>query len=134
MHKKTLLTLLAILATAITMVASPSALAAVDPFAIPCDRLSKSQKDTAQACNQDGTTNPISGSDGVIMNITTAIAVVAGIVAVIIIIIAGFQFVLSGGDETKAANARKSILYAVAGIIFVVIAQSVVTIVINKTL
>lgn len=47
---------------------------------------------------------------------------VAGIVAVIIIIVAGIQYVTSVGDPGKTSKALKTIIYAAAGLAVVILA------------
>lgn len=58
---------------------------------------------------------------------------VAGIIAVIMIIIAGFKFMTGGGDPSSIASARSTLLYAIVGIIVVVFAQLVVRFVLERT-
>lgn len=108
-----------------------------NPFGDACQELenaniSDNEKADSIACNTKTTTNPVSGPNGVLMSITNAIALVAGIIAVIIIIIGGLQFVTSGGDSSKSTNARRAIIYAVVGIVVIVIARSIVAFVITK--
>lgn len=95
-----------------------------------------------KACNVPGTgsadpcqpQNSILGPDGVMMTVTNAVAVLAGIAAVIIIIIGGIQMVTSGGDANKSANGRKAVIYAVVGLIVIAISRSIVAFVINSIL
>lgn len=77
-------------------------------------------------------TNPLFGPDGIITKIAQVIAIIAGIVAVIMIIIGGFQYVLSGGDGNKTASAKNTILYALVGLIVVALAQVLVSFVLSK--
>lgn len=51
---------------------------------------------------------------------------VIGIVSVIVIIIAGFQYVLSGGDPQKTKQAKDTILYAIIGLVISVSAWAIV--------
>lgn len=46
----------------------------------------------------------------------------AGIIAVIIIVIAGFMYVTSSGDASKVKRAKDAILYAVIGLVVVILA------------
>lgn len=55
-----------------------------------------------------------------------------GIVAVIIVIYAGFQYVTSNGDSSKASTAMKTILYAVIGIAVVISAFAITNFVIES--
>lgn len=82
-------------------------------------------------CKAD-TSDPITGSHGVIKKVSLVIAFIAGIVAVIIIIIAGFMYVTGGGDPQKVSSARSAIIGAVVGLIIVAASESIVIFVINK--
>jgi Type IV secretion system pilin len=57
---------------------------------------------------------------------------VIGAVSVLIIVIAGFQFVLSSGDPAKVAKARNTILYAAIGLGVSASAFVIVSFVIGK--
>jgi amino acid transporter len=57
---------------------------------------------------------------------------VVGVVAVIMVIYGGFEYVTSGGDSAKAAKGRTTILYALVGLVIVVLAQVLVKFVLNK--
>lgn len=77
-------------------------------------------------------TDPLTGSGGIIAKVTLLIAVVAGIAAVVMIIVAGFQFIASGGEAQKTATARNTILYAIIGLIVIALASSIITFVVSK--
>src|SRR3972149_4219971 len=55
----------------------------------------------------------------VIQNVINALIVIAGIVAVFMIVYAGYKFVMSEGDPEKISSARKTLVYALAGLIFI---------------
>lgn len=57
---------------------------------------------------------------------------VAGIAAVIMIIVAGLKYITSGGDSSKVASAKSSLIYAIVGIIIVALAQFLVRFVIGN--
>lgn len=56
---------------------------------------------------------------------------VAGLIAVVVIIVGGIQYVTSGGDPGKAAKAKNVILYAVIGLIIVLLAAVITNFVIG---
>jgi Phr family secreted Rap phosphatase inhibitor len=66
----------------------------------------------------------------VVLNI---LSIVAGAAAVIMIIIAGFKFITSQGDPGAVTGARNTVLYAVIGIIVVVLSQIIVQFVLTET-
>lgn len=57
----------------------------------------------------------------VLMNIITVLLVMAGLVAVFIIIYSGLKFVTSGGDPKQAEGARKTLTFAVIGLVLVML-------------
>ncbi|OGH88584.1 MAG: hypothetical protein A3J93_00585 [Candidatus Magasanikbacteria bacterium RIFOXYC2_FULL_42_28] len=54
-----------------------------------------------------------------------------GVILLLIILSAGFQFMTSGGDETKTAAAKKSFYSAIIGTIIILMSYSIVSLVIN---
>jgi Type IV secretion system pilin len=65
---------------------------------------------------------PNTDGDMVIFNILNLAYFVAGIIAVIVIIIAGFTMTTNGSDPGAVGKAKNSILYAVIGIIVILAA------------
>ena len=61
-----------------------------------------------------------------LITIINVFSLVVGIIAVIMIIIGGIRFVLSGGDSANVSAARNTILYAIVGLIIVALAQVIV--------
>ena len=55
-----------------------------------------------------------------------ALMSLAGIVAVVMVIWGGFQFVLTQGEPDKAAGARKTVINAAVGLVIVIVATRVV--------
>ncbi|QQS65275.1 hypothetical protein IPO96_01845 [Candidatus Saccharibacteria bacterium] len=59
-------------------------------------------------------------------------SVVVGVVAVIMIIFAGFKYITSGGDSGKVTSAKNTIVYAAIGLVVVALAQFIVKFVLGK--
>lgn len=57
---------------------------------------------------------------------------VVGVVAVIMVIIGGLRYVLSGGDANNTNAAKNTILYALIGLVIVAIAQLIVRFVLKQ--
>jgi len=85
----------------------------------------------SSACS-GGTNDPVSGPNGVLKKITIIVATIAGIAAVIIIIISGLRFVMAGGDSQKIASARSAIIGALIGLVIIVLSASIITFVVSK--
>lgn len=66
-----------------------------------------------------------------IVNIINWVMGIIAIVAVIVIIIAGIQFMTSNGDPGKVKKAKDAILYAVIGLIVIILAATIVNLVIG---
>ena len=57
---------------------------------------------------------------------------VAGIIAVIVVIIAGINYSLSAGDPAKTASAKNAILYSVIGLVIIASAIAITGYIIGK--
>jgi type IV secretory pathway VirB2 component (pilin) len=55
----------------------------------------------------------------------------AGVVAVVAIVIGGFQYMTSGGNEEQAEKGRGVLTNAVIGLILVIMAYTIITVVSN---
>lgn len=69
-----------------------------------------------------GLTNPATDANATVGNILTVVYTWAGIVCVLIIVIAGLFYVISTGSATTTKRAREAILYAVVGLIVIMMA------------
>lgn len=83
---------------------------------------------TASCEPSDGETT-VSDVVALVINL---LSILVGVVAVIMIIVNGFKFVISSGDSTAITNARNGIIYAIIGLVVVALAQVIVIFVINK--
>jgi hypothetical protein len=54
------------------------------------------------------------------------------IIAVIIVLVGGFQYMMSGGDTTKTENARKLIVSGIIGLAIILSAWAITSFVISK--
>lgn len=72
------------------------------------------------------------GDGGTFATITNVLLFIIGAVAVIMIVIGGMRYVLSGGDSNQITSAKNTILYAIIGIIVAVLAYAAVNFVIGS--
>jgi hypothetical protein len=72
--------------------------------------------------------------NGTIDNVVDIMSAIAGIAAVVMIIIAGFRFVTANGDSGTIASARRTVLYALVGLVVVGISQILVKFVLTDIL
>ena len=68
---------------------------------------------------------------GVVSNVLHIVFGVAGAIALIVIILAGLQYVLSQGNPQSAAKAKDTILYALVGLVICLIGYGVVSFVVK---
>ena len=81
-----------------------------------------------------GTQQPANlfGDTGVFSTISSVLLFIVGAIAVIMIIIGGLRYVISGGDATQVQAAKNTILYALVGIIIAILAYAAVNFVIGS--
>lgn len=92
-----------------------------------------SSASSAAACSgQSTSSNPLTGSTGVIHNVTLLIARIAGVVAIIIIIYSGMQMVIGGDDPGKIKTARQTLIYALIGLVVIVAGQTIILFVMDR--
>ncbi|HSW66014.1 MAG TPA: hypothetical protein VLI54_02665 [Bacillota bacterium] len=107
------------------LVASP--VAAVNVFNPVCNSGAANESTACKTTGQD----PIGGRNGILYKVAAILSIIAAIGAVIVIIIAGFMYVTSGGDANKAGSARKAIIGAVVGLVVIALANAFIAFVIN---
>jgi hypothetical protein len=71
------------------------------------------------------------GAGGVITTITNMLLFVVGALSVIMIIVGGLRYVISGGNTASVTAARNTILYAVVGLIIAFLAFAAVNFVLG---
>ncbi len=91
-----------------------------------CDGLNS--VDSTQGCG--------SASNTAITNIIAAIlrilSFIVGVAAVVMVLVSGFKYVTSGGDASKIASAKTTLVYAIVGLVVVALAQAIVFFVVNS--
>ena len=65
----------------------------------------------------------------IIGNVIYWLLILAGIVALAFIILSGFKFLTSGGDPKQAEGARKTLTYAVIGLVLVLLSFGIVRVI-----
>lgn len=63
----------------------------------------------------------------------TILSIIAGIIAVISIMIAGLKYITSQGDAAQVSSAKRALIYAVVGMIVVGVSQVLVRFVLAKS-
>jgi hypothetical protein len=68
----------------------------------------------------------------IIHTIVNLLSALVGVVAVIMIIVGGFRYITSGGNDTSVTSAKNTILYAIIGLVVVALAQIIVRFTLSK--
>jgi len=106
-------------------------------FAAPVSaQANPAQKAVCEGVNQAGGTCASNGAQlsKVIKLVLEILSTVAGIAAVIMIVIGGLKYVTSGGDSSKVSSAKSAIIYALVGLVVVAMAQFIVRFVLNRSI
>ncbi len=105
---------------------------AFDPFGDVCEGASDATVCTEKEEPQDITSNRIYGRDGVFTKAVNIISIAIGIAAIVMVFIGSFKFIMSGGDANQAASARRTVTFAIVGVVVALFAQVIILFVLNK--
>ena len=81
-----------------------------------------------------GTTGAGNTLQANIRTILTGIIGIMGVICIIFVVVGGVQYLTSGGDAAKVEKGKKTILYALIGLIICALAFAIVQFVINSVL
>ena len=85
----------------------------------------------AEMARCDGCPADLFGDTGVFRQVTNTILYIVGVVAVIMLIIGGIRYVISGGDSKKVTDAKNTVLYAIIGLVICILSYAIVNFVIS---
>lgn len=86
----------------------------------------------AEAARCDNCPADLFGENGVFKRITNTIIYIVGVIAVIMLIIGGIRYVISGGDSKKVTDAKNTVLYAIIGLVICFFSYAIVNFVISS--
>lgn len=86
----------------------------------------------ANCAKGQGQQTDLFGQSGVFKRITDVMLFLIGAISVIMLIIGGVRYVLSGGESAKVSEAKNTILYAVIGVVVAILAYAVVNFVVTS--
>lgn len=86
----------------------------------------------AQAAQCDGCPSDLFGDKGIFKQVTNTILYIVGIVAVVMLIVGGIKYLLSGGDSKKVTDAKNTVLYAIIGLVVCFLSFAIVNFVISS--
>ena len=71
----------------------------------------------------------LTGPNGLIFNLISMLLGVAGAVAIVFIIIGGFWYITSAGNEEQAEKGKNTLLNAIIGIVVIVLSYVIISVV-----
>ena len=83
------------------------------------------------SANCSGATSTSSFED-LLKKIINIFSAIVGVIAVVMIIVGGLRYVISGGDSSHVSTAKTTIIYALVGLIIVALAQLIVHFVLTQ--
>lgn len=96
---------------------------------------SAGKSDACSGLNQVGGSCGGGQSDigGVLRGVVEIISYIAGIIAVLMIVISGIRFITSSGDSSKVAAAKTALVYALIGIAVLGLSQLLIHVVLSTS-
>lgn len=82
--------------------------------------------DGVNAAQGTGTPTTLFGDSGIITNFINVLLFVAGALAVIMLIIGGLRYTVSGGNASSVSAAKNTVLYAIVGLLVAFFAYAIV--------
>lgn len=86
----------------------------------------------ANAAKGTGQNPELFGNSGIFKTITDVLLFVLGAVSVIMIIIGGLRYVVSGGNSANVTAAKNTILYAIVGVIIALLSYAIINFVLGS--
>lgn len=97
-------------------------------FADAADEIKKGACEVAGNCK----TAPGKTLNETIASVINILSLIGGILAVIFIIVSGFKYITSAGKQESVAGAKKTLVYAVIGLVVIALAQVIVRFVLSN--
>ena len=111
-------------------------LSVATPIATPANaEFNRSATEGANAAKGKDTQGSLFGDgseDGIFKTISNVLLFIIGAISVIMLIIGGIRYTISGGDQTQVTAAKNTILYAVIGIVVALLAFALVNFVLTS--
>jgi Type IV secretion system pilin len=139
--KKLILVALVLISLCGTALVSSSKANAIEVY--DCSSIAKSKQATCFAVCDKAPSSPLCkesqnqedgvlGKSGILTRVVKVLIFLTTIASVIVIIVAGIKYITSQGDSGAVSGAKNSILYAVIGLVIALVAQLIVSFVLNR--
>ncbi len=89
------------------------------------------EKGANAARSPEQPTDLLGAGNGVFGQITSILLFVIGVLSVIMLIVGGLKYVVSGGNKDKVASAKNTILYAIIGLVVAILAYAAINFIIS---
>ena len=99
---------------------------------LPVFAFDLSMSDGASSARGVDQATTLFGTTGIFTTITNVMLFVVGAISVIMVVIGGLRYVISGGNSTNITTAKNTILYAVIGLIVAILAYAMINFVIGS--
>lgn len=91
-----------------------------------------SMQDGVNAAKGRDQVTDLFGESGIFQDITNILLFLVGAISVIMIIIGGLRYVVSGGESSAVSAAKNTILYAIVGLVVSMLAYAIIAFVIDS--
>lgn len=99
---------------------------ALSPIVSPVGAQANPIKDGVGAAKGAGTADKLLGEGSVFTNVINILLIAIGLISVVMIIIGGIRYAVSGGESGAVTSAKNTILYAVVGLVVAFLAYALV--------
>ena len=87
--------------------------------------------DGVNAARGNGQPSELFGIGGVVSTVTNVLLFIVGALSVVMLIIGGLRYVISGGNSTAVTAAKNTILYAIVGLVIAFVAFAAINFIIT---
>lgn len=99
---------------------------------LPVNAVNLTIQDGANAAKGADQATTLFGATGIFTTVSNVMLFVVGAISVIMVIIGGLRYVISGGNSGNVTAAKNTILYAVVGLIISIMAYAIINFVISS--
>ena len=87
--------------------------------------------DGVEAARGESVPSDLFGASGIFTTVVNVLLFVIGAVAVVMLIVGGLRYAISGGNSTAVSAAKNTILYAIVGLIIAFLSYAIINFVMN---
>jgi hypothetical protein len=95
-------------------------------FLFPAETHALSLVEGVNAARGQGQPTELFGQMGVVSTITNVLLFIVGALSVIMLIIGGLRYAISGGNSSSVTAAKNTILYAIVGLVIAFLAYAII--------